>query len=86
MTVINYAKPNCGAMRLLALIDYELEEATRRFDRFHSPHEGWAVIRESLTSCGINVKANSGRDAAMVEAVQMRRWRAIRLRIWATAT
>lgn len=59
-------------MRLLALIDGELERATARFDRFHSPHEGWAVIREELDELWSHVRADTGRGRdAMVEAVQI---------------
>jgi len=59
-------------MRLLALIDQELENATKRFDRFNSPHEGWAVIREELDELWEHVRGNTGRDeAAMIEAVQI---------------
>lgn len=59
-------------MRLLALIDQELEQATRRFDSFNSPHEGWAVIREELDELWEHVRGNTGRDRdAMVEAVQI---------------
>lgn len=28
------------------LAEKELESANERFPRFHSPHEGWAVLRE----------------------------------------
>ena len=28
------------------LVEKELEAANERFPQFHSPHEGWAVIRE----------------------------------------
>lgn len=28
------------------LVEKELESANERFPQFHSPHEGWAVIRE----------------------------------------
>lgn len=58
--------------RLLALIDGELERATTRFDRFKSPHEGWAVIHEEMDELWEHVKANTGRDRdAMLEAVQI---------------
>lgn len=63
---------NNRRMRLLALIDQELETATRRFDGFHSPHEGWAVIKEELDELWEHVRANTGRDRdAMVECVQI---------------
>lgn len=59
-------------MRLLAVIDQELDRATSRFDRFNSPHEGWAVIREELDELWEHVKGNTGRDEdAMIEAVQI---------------
>ncbi len=59
-------------MQLLALIDQELERAVGRFDRFHSPHEGWAVIREELDELWEHVRGNTGRDhAAMVECLQI---------------
>lgn len=59
-------------MRLLALIDQELEKATKRFDSFNSPHEGWAVIKEELDELWEHVRANTGRDRdAMVECVQI---------------
>lgn len=28
------------------LVEKELESANERFPQFHSPHEGWAVLRE----------------------------------------
>ena len=28
------------------LVEKELESANKHFPQFHSPHEGWAVIRE----------------------------------------
>src|SRR5437899_667765 len=59
-------------MRLLAVIDQELDKATSRFDRFNSPHEGWAVIREELDELWEHVRGNTGRgEGAMVEAVQI---------------
>jgi len=59
-------------MRLLALIDGELDRATDRFDRFNSPHEGWAVIREELDELWSHVCGDTGRSRdAMVEAVQI---------------
>lgn len=59
-------------MRLLALIDQELENATTRFDSFNSPHEGWAVIREELEELWEHVRANTGRERdAMVECIQI---------------
>ena len=59
-------------MRLLAVIDQELDKATSRFDRFNSPHEGWAVIREELDELWEHVRGNTGRDEpAMIEAVQI---------------
>ena len=30
------------------LVGKELESANERFPQFHSPHEGWAVIREEV--------------------------------------
>jgi hypothetical protein len=58
-------------MRLLAVIDQELDRATARFDRFHSPHEGWAVIKEEMDELWKHVTENTGRsEAAMMEAVQ----------------
>lgn len=30
------------------LVEKELESANERFPQFHSPHEGWAVIREEV--------------------------------------
>lgn len=30
------------------LVEKELEAANERFPQFHSPHEGWAVIREEV--------------------------------------
>jgi hypothetical protein len=59
-------------LRLLALVDAELDRATRKFDRFHSPHEGWAVIREELDELWEHVRADGGRSAeAAVEALQV---------------
>lgn len=59
-------------MRLLALIDQEFDRATRGFNEFNSPHEGWAVIREELDELWEHVKANDGRGReAMVEAIQI---------------
>lgn len=59
-------------MRLLAVIDQELERATSRFDSFNSPHEGWAVIKEELDELWSHVMGNTGRtEEAMVEAVQV---------------
>lgn len=59
-------------MRILAVIDRELDKATSRFNRFNSPHEGWAVIREELDELWEHVRANTGRDReAMVECVQI---------------
>jgi hypothetical protein len=59
-------------MRILALIDGELERATARFDTFHSPHEGLAVIWEEFEELKEHVWANTGRGRdAMLEAVQV---------------
>lgn len=58
--------------RLLALIDAELERATTRFDRFNSPHEGWAVIHEEMCELWEHVRDNTGRDRdAMIECIQI---------------
>lgn len=59
-------------LRLLALIDRELENATSHFDRFHSPHEGLAVIWEEFDELKKHVWENTGRSReAMVEAIQI---------------
>lgn len=59
-------------MRILAWIDLELERATSRHDSFHSPHEGWAVIREELDELWEHVRADTGRDRkALEECVQI---------------
>lgn len=59
-------------MRLLALIDQELDKATSKFDRFYSPHHGWAVIKEELDELWELVKGDKGRSTvAMIEAVQI---------------
>lgn len=59
-------------MQLLALIDGELERATTRHNPMHSPHEGWAVIREELDELWEHVRADTGRaEEAMIEALQI---------------
>lgn len=59
-------------MRILAVIDQELDRAVSRFDSFHSPHEGWAVIKEEVDELWAHVCGNSGRGReAMIEAVQI---------------
>lgn len=59
-------------LQLLALIDGELERATTRHEPMHSPHEGWAVIREELDELWEHVRADTGRDReAMVECLQI---------------
>lgn len=59
-------------MRLLALIDGELERATERFDRFNTPHEGWAVILEEVDELWGHVRGDTGRGReAMIEAIQI---------------
>lgn len=59
-------------MQILAVIDQEFERAIGRFDSFHSPHEGWAVIKEELDELWEHVRANDGRSPdAMLEAVQI---------------
>jgi hypothetical protein len=59
-------------MRILALIDGELERATARFDTFHSPHEGLAVIWEEFEELKEHVWANTGREAVQVATMALR--------------
>lgn len=57
---------------LLALVGWELGKARRRFARFNSPHEGWAVIREELDELWDHVKDNTGDGGdAFTEAIQV---------------
>lgn len=59
-------------LQVLALIDAELERAVSRFDSFHSPHEGWAVIKEEMDELWEHVRSNTGTErGAMVEAMQI---------------
>lgn len=57
---------------LVRLVGDELERALKRFPRFNSPHEGWAVIREELDELWEHVRDNTGRSAeAQLEAIQL---------------
>src|SRR5204862_1446962 len=50
----------------------EVVRAQAKFDRFTSPHEGWAVIKEELDELWEHVRSNSGRfDGARTEAIQV---------------
>lgn len=50
----------------------ELLRATRKFGPFHSPHEGWAVIREELDELWEHARANTGHTLeARKEAIQV---------------
>lgn len=56
----------------LELIEREYATAAQRYERFNSPHEGWAVIKEELDELWAEVKANRGDQlAAAGEAVQV---------------
>ena len=39
---------NAVSAEVKALVYKELESANERFPQFHSPHEGWAIIREEV--------------------------------------
>lgn len=51
----------------------ELAQAVERHPvPYHSPHEGWAIIREELDELWEHVRANTGRSpAARAEAIQV---------------
>lgn len=51
---------------------FELMKAVERFPSFHSPHEGWAVIKEELDELWKHVMENTacGQDARN-EAIQI---------------
>lgn len=58
--------------QIFADVAAELERAERKFPRFNSPHEGYAVILEELDELWDEVKANRGRTAsARAEAIQV---------------
>ena len=55
---------------LLAEVKAELYEATSKFGKFNSGHEGYAVIQEELDELWVDVKSNN-LPHAKVEATQV---------------
>lgn len=57
---------------VLSEVRDEVQQAVRRHAPLHSPHEGWAVIREELDELWFHVVGNSGRSPeARHEALQV---------------
>ena len=63
-------------LKINELVRVELRWATEKFDKFNSPHEGWAIIREEDDELWDEVKANnlykSCDEAIQVAAMAMR--------------
>ena len=47
------------------LVEKELESANERFPQFHSPHEGWAVLREVTTNWKKKCISSTARSTAI---------------------
>ena len=57
---------------ILKLVEYEVNRAFLKFDSFHSPHEGLAVIWEEFDELKEKVWSNEGRsEDARDEAIQI---------------
>jgi hypothetical protein len=66
--------PDCRGRKLLAEVDAELTRALRRFPRFNSPHEGYAVLYEELDELWDEVRADKepgARERMRAECVQV---------------
>ncbi len=57
--------------RILAEVTDEMVAATSKFPPFHSPHEGYAVLKEEVDELWDAIKANDGHDAQRGEAIQI---------------
>lgn len=57
-------------------ISKEYHEATNKFGEFHSPHEGWAIIKEELDELWEEVQAHNTQEmrdeAKQVAAMALR--------------
>lgn len=51
------------------LVNVELESANRQFPQFHSPHEGWAVMREEVVEMKRAAKATNSFSKALFYAI-----------------
>jgi hypothetical protein len=56
--------------KLQAMIMLEFIKATKKFDRFNSMHEGYAVVKEEVEEMWDEIKKNN-RSNAILEAVQV---------------
>ncbi len=57
---------------VLALVRNEIERAVKKHGPMHSPHEGYAVIKEEVDELWDDVKMDLGRtDGALTEAIQI---------------
>jgi len=57
---------------VLALVRAEIERAVKKHGPMHSPHEGYAVIKEEVDELWDDVKRDLGRtDGALTEAMQI---------------
>jgi hypothetical protein len=57
---------------VMLVVEAQVIWASRRHPPMHSPHEGWAVIREELDELWEHVRADTGRSPeARAEAMQI---------------
>lgn len=56
---------------VLAEVGDELEQATRKFGPFASPHEGWAIIKEEMDELWDAIKTGQPMADMRQEAIQV---------------
>ena len=55
----------------LAEIQNEFEKASKKFPRFNSTHEGYAVLKEEVDELWDNIKGNGTNSLLREEAIQV---------------
>jgi len=55
----------------ISKIKAEYEQATQKFGKFNSTHEGYGVIKEEFDELWDEIKANSSKEVMEKEAIQL---------------
>jgi len=55
----------------LAEIQNEYQKAAKKFPKFNSTHEGYAILKEEVDELWDNVKGNCSNDLLKEEAIQV---------------